>query len=93
METHPWAWGFFVPFIIVATFTILNLFIGIIVSTMQELSVLPEQQQDPEVAELLGRLQKDLAALRAQFDRPTGSLPFDSHTYAWRCLRQTWLSP
>ncbi len=38
METHPLAWTFFVPFIVIATFTILNLFIGIIVSTMQELN-------------------------------------------------------
>ena len=35
METHPYAWLFFVPFILVATFTILNLFIAIIVNTMQ----------------------------------------------------------
>jgi voltage-gated sodium channel len=46
MEVHPWAWAFFVPFIVIATFTILNLFIGIIVSTMQELSTLP----NPEAA-------------------------------------------
>ncbi|MEM8550158.1 MAG: ion transporter, partial [Verrucomicrobiota bacterium] len=42
MTEYPWAWAFFVPFIIIATFTILNLFIGIIVSTMQELSTLPD---------------------------------------------------
>ncbi len=35
METHPYAWLFFIPFILVATFTILNLFIAIIVNTMQ----------------------------------------------------------
>ena len=69
MEVHPWAWGFFVPFIIIATFTILNLFIGIIVSTMQELSVLPEPHQDPEVTALLTRIEKDLSALRVQLDK------------------------
>ncbi|MBO1752295.1 ion transporter [Actinotalea sp. BY-33] len=42
MEVHPYAWAFFVPFIMIATFTILNLFIGIIVSTMQELATGPE---------------------------------------------------
>ncbi|WP_018952394.1 ion transporter [Thioalkalivibrio sulfidiphilus] len=42
METHPYAWVFFVPFILVATFTILNLFIAIIVNTMQTLA---EEQQ------------------------------------------------
>jgi voltage-gated sodium channel len=37
MEVYPWAWGFFVPFILIATFTMLNLFIAIIVNTMQTL--------------------------------------------------------
>ncbi|HUG72628.1 MAG TPA: ion transporter [Steroidobacteraceae bacterium] len=35
MEIYPFAWAFFVPFILIATFTMLNLFIGIIVSAMQ----------------------------------------------------------
>ncbi len=36
MEVFPWAWLFFIPFIVCTTFTVLNLFIGIIVSAMQE---------------------------------------------------------
>ena len=65
MEVYPWAWAFFVPFIIIATFTILNLFIGIIVSTMQELSMLPEgSSTDAEVKETLERMEKDLSRLR-----------------------------
>lgn len=36
MEVHPYAWAFFVPFILCTTFTVLNLFIGVIVSAMQE---------------------------------------------------------
>lgn len=35
MEVHGWAWAFFIPFIFIATFTMLNLFIGIIVGAMQ----------------------------------------------------------
>ena len=35
MENFPYAWAFFVPFILVATFTMLNLFVAIIVSAMQ----------------------------------------------------------
>ncbi|MBK9139685.1 MAG: ion transporter [Verrucomicrobia bacterium] len=67
MERHPWAWAFFVPFIVIATFTILNLFIGIIVSTMQELSEKPEPGAAGEtVAVILERLEKDLAELRAR---------------------------
>lgn len=36
MDVYPWAWVFFVPFILSTAFTVLNLFIGIIVSAMQE---------------------------------------------------------
>ncbi|WP_299811479.1 ion transporter [uncultured Roseibium sp.] len=36
MEAFPWSWLFFVPFILCTAFTVLNLFIGIIVSAMQE---------------------------------------------------------
>ncbi len=36
MEKHPYASLFFIPFIIGTTFTVLNLFIGIIVNAMQE---------------------------------------------------------
>ncbi|EKF44495.1 ion transporter [Nitratireductor indicus] len=35
MEVYPLAWLFFIPFIVSTTFTVLNLFIGIIVSAMQ----------------------------------------------------------
>lgn len=34
MKIYPYAWTFFVPFIVVTTFTVLNLFIGIIVDAM-----------------------------------------------------------
>jgi len=37
MEEHPAAWVFFVPFIVVTTFTVLNLFIALIVNSMQSL--------------------------------------------------------
>lgn len=63
MITHPMAWLFFVPFIIIATFTVLNLFIGVIVSTMNELRLEPEHAPPPAI-ELLDRLEVDLAELR-----------------------------
>jgi voltage-gated sodium channel len=70
MESHPMAWAFFVPFIVIATFTILNLFIGIIVSTMQELSMLPDKNHpEPELAALLERMEADLKVLRATVER------------------------
>lgn len=67
MEQHPWAWAYFIPFIVLATFTILNLFIGIIVSTMQELAQLPDpSQQHEDVLAILQKLDDNLRALRAQ---------------------------
>jgi voltage-gated sodium channel len=47
MEQYPFAWLFFVPFILVATFTMLNLFIAIIVNAMQTFT---EQDHAAEVA-------------------------------------------
>ena len=75
MTAHPWAWAFFVPFIVVATFTILNLFIGIIVSTMQELGVKEHAAEvtakhaadtaDPvSAAAIIARIEADLAKLK-----------------------------
>lgn len=65
MSEFPWAWAFFVPFIIIATFTILNLFIGIIVSTMQELSLVPDiAAEHEEVTAILERIEGDLKILR-----------------------------
>lgn len=70
MESHPEAWAFFVPFIILATFTILNLFIGIIVSTMQELSMLPDASSpSPQMVEILRRMECDIVQLRKEIDR------------------------
>ncbi len=45
MESHPYAWLFFIPFILVATFTMLNLFIAIIVNTMQEMHQADHQEE------------------------------------------------
>ncbi|WP_417603881.1 ion transporter [Primorskyibacter flagellatus] len=36
MEVYPYAWAFFVPFILVTTFTVVNLVVGLIVNSMQD---------------------------------------------------------
>jgi voltage-gated sodium channel len=36
MEVHPYAWMFFVPFILIITFAVLNLFIAIVVNAMSK---------------------------------------------------------
>ncbi len=36
MEVYPYAWAFFIPFILVTTFAVVNLLVGLIVNSMQE---------------------------------------------------------
>ena len=36
MEIYPYAWAFFVPFIMVTTFSVVNLLVGLIVNSMQD---------------------------------------------------------
>ncbi|MBV0911838.1 ion transporter [Anianabacter salinae] len=36
MEAYPYAWMFFVPFIVVTTFAVVNLLVGLIVNSMQD---------------------------------------------------------
>jgi voltage-gated sodium channel len=77
MEKYPYAWLFFIPFIIATTFTVLNLFIGIIVNAMQEEHAKTEAAEreaeremvHDETAPLLAEMKAmrtELAALRAE---------------------------
>ena len=80
MQTYPYAWVFFVPFILIATFTMLNLFIGIIVNTMQTIH---EQHTQHEVEaveavvhadaglinEQIRNLQDEIRALRISLEK------------------------
>ena len=65
MEIYPYAWAFFIPFILIATFTMLNLFIGIIVNTMQSLG-----ENDAEKAQAAQALehQRERDELHAKLD-------------------------
>jgi voltage-gated sodium channel len=64
MEQYPYAWAFFVPFILVATFTMLNLFIAIIVNAMQTFNHEPEHAPASVPAE--APAQAELRQLRAE---------------------------
>ena len=54
MKVYPYAWLFFIPFILMVTFAVLNLFIAIIVNAMEEAA-----KEDTEM------LHKDAATLHA----------------------------
>ena len=76
MEQFPLAWAFFVPFILVATFTMLNLFIAVIVSAMQTFNAedaavtvaAVDEARDHVEADVhaqVGELRKEIAEIKA----------------------------
>lgn len=75
MEKFPLAWVYFVPFILIATFTMLNLFIAVIVNAMQSLHDEEKQEVNDELRAVahdeaasvlaeLKRLREEVNALR-----------------------------
>ena len=67
MKEFPLAWLFFVPFILVTTFAILNLFIGIIVDAMQQIS--KDGSHEEKKSEL--DLQKKIISMEIQLKEIT----------------------
>lgn len=72
MAQFPYAWLFFVVFILVATFTMLNLFIAIIVNAMQCYS--EGEPQGDAAAQGEDGVREELRALRTQIERLSASL-------------------
>ena len=75
METYPLAWMYFVPFILLTSFTVLNLFIGIVVDAMQRQHAADEeamldsnfeegQRERNEMMEELRAIRAELLALQ-----------------------------
>ena len=80
MEVHPQAWLFFVPFILITSFAVLNLFIAIIVNAMHEAAEDEDADKDETLKRLtreVGSLREEIGALRAHLgasgDTPTPS--------------------
>ncbi len=65
MEVYPYAWAFFVPFIMVTTFAVVNLLVGLIVNSMQdahhEEDVAATDAYRDEVMAKLDAIEKQLA--------------------------------
>ncbi|MEH6629734.1 MAG: ion transporter [Halopseudomonas aestusnigri] len=66
MEIFPHSWIFFIPFIIITSFAVLNLFIGIIVDAMQTSH---ESDTDEKIAEMASITHEDLKELISRFDK------------------------
>ena len=77
MEAFPYAWAFFIPFILIATFTMLNLFIAVIVNAVQTMhddehkeELDAEKATQQQLLEQMQQLQLELKELRREMNRP-----------------------
>ncbi len=69
METQPLAWLFFVPFILISSFMVLNLFIAIIVTATQSIHADEEELARQEVLNQLRSIQERLDRMEQQGNR------------------------
>ena len=70
MEVFPLAWAFFVPFILITSFAVLNLFIAIIVNAMQSEHETENKEAFAEFSKQshgdVQRLEDDIRAMHAE---------------------------
>ncbi|BHH82611.1 ion transporter [Desulforhopalus sp. 52FAK] len=66
MEIYPLSWIFFLPFIIVTSFAVLNLFIGIIVDAMQSAQ---HEPRETDKSELKQYTHQEVESLHLKFDQ------------------------
>ncbi len=72
MELYPYAWAFFVPFILLTSFAVINLFIGVIVDSMQtqHREVVQELETGTgAIEEKLSAVERELGDLRQMLQR------------------------
>lgn len=65
MDAYPWAWVYFVSFVIVGTFVIINLFIAVVINNLDEAKAEHLKELEPAVSrnELLNELARTQQAL------------------------------
>ena len=66
LAKHPYAWIFFISFIVVTTFTVLNLIIGIIVNAIGEEHAEAEKEEQKMMHEETAPLAAEIKSLRAE---------------------------
>ncbi|WP_308363891.1 MULTISPECIES: ion transporter [unclassified Microbulbifer] len=74
MESMPWAWVYFVSFVVMGAFVMINLFIGVVLNNLEEAKLrrLDELQLPPSQTEILRELratQEALARLQRRMEK------------------------
>lgn len=79
MEIYPLAWMFFLPFILVTTFAVVNLIVGLVVNSMQEAhseeSVAQTDEYRESVLHRLDRIDAMLVSLAPHHSEGGGGEP------------------
>jgi voltage-gated sodium channel len=79
MEQFPFAWALFVPFILVTSFTVLNLFIGVIVDAMQREHEVEAQADRADIHKETENILAEVRALRKEVVALRGSFEASRH--------------
>jgi len=66
MEVYPHAWTFFLPFILIATFTMLNLLMAVIVNAVQEVQ---HEEIEQSQEKITSRMDTDSDSIHKEFDK------------------------
>lgn len=73
MEVYGWAWIYFVPFVLIASFLIMNVVVGIVVNSISEVSALDVKEEIQESAaegkDERAQLKEEIRLLREQLDK------------------------
>lgn len=73
MEVYGWAWVYFVPFVLIASFLIMNVVVGIVVNAISEVSALDIKEDIKETANEgkseRAQLKEELLNLKTQINR------------------------
>ena len=69
MELFPYAWAYFVPFVLLSSFIVMNVVVGIVVNAISEVTAdtAKEEVEEPKVSEKA--LIEEIHSLKTQLDR------------------------
>ena len=69
MQTHPYAWLFFIPFIFIATFIIINLIVAVVVDVMNDLGSHDDDEEEIVSKKEIHSLRKEIAELKTLLEK------------------------
>jgi voltage-gated sodium channel len=80
LKPYPWAWIYFVTFILIGTFVMLNLFIAVVINNLDaskaaELEELAQPPSRDEIVDELKRTREVLAVLQRKLEALPGAAP------------------